>query len=718
MRRSLKIRVLIFCLVCQPGGGLDAAELQKLPAVGEIFSGRIELKESQEFIEHWSREVRFSRRFELGAEVTWKVLRSGERSVVLAGRITEGYYRHALAGFMELEEVYGLILNSLDFQLRLAGKEIRLQVDRKSLQRVIERFEKGQADRRLPAGIRKQIVAALLDRLQLVHWGGFWPVFNSARTGLEKVDSLSLRLASRGETPSGTLFFSACPSSTRSFAKGKGRELLMRRSHALPGSSARNPAGYGTYAWVPGGSGPPYRCHLKLAGDYVDSEELKAGVDFPGEYRQHHSLEIFLGSAGEKAPSGVMFTGLPPRLELPEVGLGLLTAAEHRELLRLAGKASKGHDALLDVLSDYSRMERGSGAGKPMSAALHFTLCERLASELPAMRGPLGDYTERVVSRSRLLAEFILVLRAVASPLAGFTDAQRLEFFRIALARREARFARWGGMLLAQGRWNGAVDLLLATLHQQGDAGDLKPVSRLGRSLQLDLQRLSGRPVTGLKAGKIRSLVAERAARSSRRAFSMIFPGESGKGVFFTEAGAGAVFLFDASRPFERNPLTRKRGTRPPMTERTRFAGRALRDSLAKPPPDLRFALGMFHSGALLRSGWAPGRAPDWRRETLNFVAEELPAGSNPRDVSRARYEVGFKAVLFGFPEVECIVLSTDFDRGDYWQVESRLLVWNYLRGVRVITYGLRGDREADPAALSFLERLAWNHHGWFRFLD
>ena len=718
MRRSLEIRVLLFCATCLSGGGLAAAELQKLPVAGETFSGRIELKESQEFIEHWSRETRFSRRFELGAEITWKVLQSRERSVVLEGRITEGLYRHALAGFIELEEVYGLILDSLVFQLRLAGRESRLQVDRKSLQRVVNRFEKGQANRRLPEGIRKQIVAALLDRLQLAHLGGFWPVFNGSMKGLERVDFFSRRLASRGENSSGALFFSVYPSSTRSFAKGKGRELLLRRSHAALGAGGAVSAGYGSYAWVAGGPGPPYRCQLKLVGDYVDLEELKAVVDFPGEYRQRHSLEFFLGSTEEKTPSGTMFTGLPPRLELPEVSLDLLTAAERRELSRLKRKASESHDALLEVLSGYARMERGADAGQPLCAALHFALCERLASELPAERGPLGDYTERVVSRGRLLAEYILVLRAVASPLAGFTDARRLEFFRAALSRRETRFARWGGMLLAQGNWKGTVDLLLATLARQAAVGGREPLSRLGRSLELDLQRLSGRPVAGLDAGKIRSMIEQRAARSAQRRFSLVLPGENGKGVFFTEAGAGAVFLFDASRPFERSSVTRKRGTRLPLTERTRLAYLALGRSLEKPPPGLRFALGRFHSGALLRSGWAPGSTPDWLKETLDFVAAELPTGSNPRDVSRARYEVGFKAALSGFPDAESVVLSTDFDRGDYWQAESRLLVWNYIRGARVITYGLKEDREADPAVLSFLERLAWNHHGWFRFLD
>ena len=43
MRRSLEIRVLLFCATCLSGGGLAAAELQKLPVAGETFSGRIEL---------------------------------------------------------------------------------------------------------------------------------------------------------------------------------------------------------------------------------------------------------------------------------------------------------------------------------------------------------------------------------------------------------------------------------------------------------------------------------------------------------------------------------------------------------------------------------------------------------------------------------------------------------------------------------------------------
>ena len=67
--------LLFFFAVFLPGIPPGAAELQKLPAVGDGFSGRVELKESQEFIGHWSREPRFSWRFELGAEVAWKVLK-------------------------------------------------------------------------------------------------------------------------------------------------------------------------------------------------------------------------------------------------------------------------------------------------------------------------------------------------------------------------------------------------------------------------------------------------------------------------------------------------------------------------------------------------------------------------------------------------------------------------------------------------------------------
>ncbi|MEC9352294.1 MAG: hypothetical protein VYD81_03175, partial [Planctomycetota bacterium] len=65
--------ILFLLGACLSATSLTALELQKLPAPGESFSGRIELRESQEFIEHWSREPRFSRRFSLTAEITWTV---------------------------------------------------------------------------------------------------------------------------------------------------------------------------------------------------------------------------------------------------------------------------------------------------------------------------------------------------------------------------------------------------------------------------------------------------------------------------------------------------------------------------------------------------------------------------------------------------------------------------------------------------------------------
>ena len=707
--------VLLFSFaVFLPGIPPGAAELQKLPAVGDGFSGRVELKESQEFIGHWSREPRFSRRFELGAEVAWKVLKVKKDEILLQGRVATGHYRHALAGFIELEEVYGLILDGFVFQVRLGARECRVEPDRKSLQRVVNRFEKGQANRRLPDGIRKQIVDALLDRLQLAHWSAFWPVLNSALRDQRRVEFFSRRLASRAEKLSGLLAFSIYPGSSRTFAEGKGREILVRRNHATATQNRPGFSGYGSYAWVPGDAGPPYRTLLRISGDYLDEEELKTVVDFPQEYRQRHSLEIFLGASGEKSPQGEGFSLLSPRLERPVIANGLLSLSETRELALVKRKAAKGQEELLRAIADYVRREQGAAGGTPFAAAVHFALAERLARTLPVQRGPLIDFTERVIARGRSLPEYLLVLRAIASPVAGFNDAERLEFFRAALARRETSFARWGGMLLSQGRWKGAVELLLEALARQGPAAD--PLRK--RNLELDLQRLTGMPVAGLPAARVRAAATDRAVRSAARPFSMILPGDKAKGFYFTEAGAGAVFLFDASRPYERESLTRKRGTRRPLIERTRLAYLALRASLEKPPPGLRFALARFHSKALLRSGWAPGTSPNWRKESLDFVASELPAGKNPQLISRARYEVGLKAVLSGLPEAETIVLATDFDRGDYWSVESSLLVWNYLRGARVITYGLREEGKLDPGALSFLERLAWSHHGWFRFLD
>lgn len=711
MARLPWIWILLFFATCLFSNSLAAVELQKLPAVGKSFSGRIELKEVQEFIEHWSRQPRFSRRFTLTAEITWTVRQVKKNSVVLEGRVTEGHYQHALAAFIELEEVYGLILNSLVFHLRLTDGESRLQVDKASMQRVLRRFDKGQADRRLPEGLKKQIVRAFLDRFELVQRAGYWLLFNDSKKDLRQVAIIRRRLASRGERPSGTLLFNACPWTSRSFGKGKGREILVRRTHSPVGGGPGRSAGYGTLSWLAGESGPPYRCHFKVTGGYSDQVELKDVVDFPREYRQHHGLEFFMGVSGEPSPRGSQFTRLPARLQLPEMSLDLLTASEKKELERFSRRASQGQEALLKVLGEYARLENGSAAGKPFCAALHFSLAERLAFSLPVQRGPLADYTERVIERGRNLAEYLLVLRAVASPLARYTDARRLEFFRVALARRSIRFARWGGMLLGQGNWQGSADLLLGALEGQDDL-------RLKRSLQFDLQRIAGEPTAGLKAARIRELIEKRKAEPGWRPFSPALPKGNKAGFLFNEAGTGAVYLLDSSRPYERSSLSRKRGVPPPLIERTKRIYLALRDAFKKIPPELRFAMVKFHTGALLRKGWAQTDPRPWKKDALDFVAAELPAGRDLRNVSRARYDVGLKAVLTGFPDAEVIVLVTDFDRGDYWGAESSLLAWNYLRGVRVITYGWKEDPALDPSMLSFLERLAWNHHGWFRLLD
>ena len=163
MLRIQNTRVLLFCSVFLSGVPLQAAELQKMPAVGQGFSGRIGLKESQEFIGHWSREPRFSRRFELGAEIAWKVLKVREDEILLEGRILAGHYRHALAGFIELEEVYGLILDDLVFQVRFGRRECRVQPERKSLQRLVNRFEKGQ-----PTGDCLKVSGSRLWRLSWI----------------------------------------------------------------------------------------------------------------------------------------------------------------------------------------------------------------------------------------------------------------------------------------------------------------------------------------------------------------------------------------------------------------------------------------------------------------------------------------------------------------------------------------------------------------------
>ena len=76
--------------------------------------------------------------------------------------------------------------------------------------------------------------------------------------------------------------------------------------------------------------------------------------------------------------------------------------------------------------------------------------------------------------------------------------------------------------------------------------------------------------------------------------------------------------------------------------------------------------------------------------------------------------------VALGFPGVDTIYLLSDGSPtrgGNVPEIEKHVQLRNYLKGVRVITYGFASEREGEFDE-AFMQRLAGNNCGWYRRLS
>jgi hypothetical protein len=91
--------------------------------------------------------------------------------------------------------------------------------------------------------------------------------------------------------------------------------------------------------------------------------------------------------------------------------------------------------------------------------------------------------------------------------------------------------------------------------------------------------------------------------------------------------------------------------------------------------------------------------------------ALEVATGTNIHDTLAAALDV---------PEVETIYLLSDgvpSRGGGTAEVERRAAAMNYLRGVRIVTYGFTAEGEGAYDE-EFMKRLARNNWGWYRRLN
>ncbi len=713
LQRAVCLLTAAVVLPSVMANGPDGDEAVLKP--GAVLERRLEWAEEQEVLDVWTGASRASRRVRLSADVRWRVLRAGEREVVLAGQVLTGTHELSVRGFLELEDVYGVPLDGLVFRIAISPRAVRLEPGGASWKRVRAEFEAIQKERRLPQSVRDEVTTGLLRHLERAHATSLWPLIGlkDDRGGI--TTRLDLPLLRKNGSASGTLRLVPLPNRARYFADTRGQEIPVRRWHRS--STARRSAPLavldepGTLAWRLDDSRQLESCRLRAIGFYRDTEELEEFVEYPGQYWQRHRLDLWLGARGSEAPSIERYHELPPRREPPDPRDAVVRREERRELARLVEEAAAGPQALARALDEYATFERTAKGSAALRAAIHFALAEVVARR--AFGRVDGGAPDGGIDVARLLASddrlplVVLCLRAVSHSFAKLGDAERVRYCRAVLARDDVAFARWGARMLAHGGWGGSLHALIDALAREEEIDGVGP---LERSLRLDLQRRLGIDARARRAGELRALAAEAVARRQDRPHT--FPGAlpiGAKSTWFAEAvGSGTVFLIDVSGRRRTTPISRPSRREIPLW--IVKAHRAVNQGLAKMAPTDRFGLVTFHDSPRVFGRGLVEASPAQKKAALQFIGK---SSTSPR----SRLAKGLEAALT-IPGCDTIVLWTDAHRPASSSLEMELLIGNYLRGIRVITYG-HGMRTAPSRGepLTFLERIADAHFGWCRLL-
>jgi hypothetical protein len=448
---------------------------------------------------------------------------------------------------------------------------------------------------------------------------------------------------------------------------------------------------------------------LEGLGDYIDKEELKGLPASDGTHRQHHEVTVYLGPAGSSAPDVARLTGLSLRVEPPDLSRALRSKEERRELAEIARRAARGPDELRQAIAEYASIEAKRSRGEGFRAALHFALAGRPAA---TSRGPEEGAIQREIGRlvreERALPPFILALRAAADPRARLSDEERVRLGVLALSRPEPELARWGGMMLAQGLWPGAAEAVLEALARE-EAKGAQGSGLLRRSLRLDAYRLLGAEAQGLSPAEIQRLWP--ATKEERRDRPFTYPqslADHPRASYFAEAALGnTVFLLEVSSSMLRAPRGGKAAS-DAATRLTWARGHLVR-AIRGLSPETRFGMVAFDAAERL---WSPDlrlARPEEKALAVEFLAQ-LRAGAGSSLLK------GLEAA-FRYRDVETVVLLADGHSQDAAPVEMALEAWNYLRGVRLVTYGFAAAAPRQGAPLELLERLAYAHFGWHRML-
>lgn len=425
-----------------------------------------------------------------------------------------------------------------------------------------------------------------------------------------------------------------------------------------------------------------------------------------------------------------------------------LEAAEPRPedlVAALRKKIREKPGSVASVLRSYNAAEKNAKLNVRVRYRLHEGLLEELRSiEHAALRKAASAFLKR--SGAGNFPAQVLLVKTVIAPKFPADRSTRIALL-IDTARRtkNRRLAAWSVRMLAESAWPEAIDALINLLEEEEKSGRF--FEALFHAVKSELYRVLGGDVAQVGSQKIRQLWEASGKRLPDEPDQTVGATKRTVAFFGDRVVPGSVFCIDASGSMADETRLRKAaadgsgrtrvGDTPqiavtPKEPKLDIVKRELKSALNGLHPSWGFNLARYGDAA---DFWRPGK-PGARVKLVDAREKSIRAAVEftQQLVADGRTNIHDTLVqALSIPEVDTIYLLSDGEPtlgGGMRAIERSVASMNYLRGVRIITYGFRaeerfqlgrrrGRRGRDATSHEeFMKRLALFNWGWYRRLN
>jgi hypothetical protein len=382
----------------------------------------------------------------------------------------------------------------------------------------------------------------------------------------------------------------------------------------------------------------------------------------------------------------------------------------------LADKLSGGSSSISSALSQYSRIERSERYDVFKRYKIHRGLLRALRKESNDALATAAARILRRPSTSNFPAQVLLMKALIGSSFPA-PRRERIAYLADMAKDDDYRLSIWGLRLLGDSRWPESVDALIEIMRREEEAGRV-PEGLLWNFTAMELFRLLGAKAAQGGSGAIKKNWEEMGRKlPDDPSYEMGAGGEGGgvTMVFFGDRiSPRSVFAIDTSTSMRRNATLRRpapgdSGGSQPKVE---IVKGELERAVSGLQPFCKFNILSYNSTYY---PWTGGlqliTATSSRVKSAVSHARglEVSPGTNIHDTLAAGLTV---------PDVETIYLLSDgapSRGGGPPEIRRRVEAMNYLKGIRVVTYGFAGKGGADEGLMKWLAKNNW---GWYRRLN